>query len=517
MHSLTDRHMLRHQQKDKEAGGEGLGVVETRKRLWRDADGNIVSKRPVATSLRVVASKEEGLEASSQTQQQRCIDLNGTKEQNHSELLSPPRSMSSTDVHEQTHDLPEFPRDQHFLDPPAGPDMCEFLANSSWDFPLSLEMHPDSPFDDTFKPDTASSFNMPFTTVNNYNWLFGLDDTISIPMGMDAGFPPGGILIQGVPYGSSNNSGSYGPSPTEDIAGNASSTNASTICYHQHHMTTQQDSNSFPSLASREDPSGILQPDKFEGAFSPATSRTHHSPSSVAQRSGGSHPSASASVDLSFTSTGEQPNRRLSESKNLHRQLSDCENFLPSQNRNIRLTIDEVTRKDILDLIYDARPITPDGSHIDENHPFLSVASMQENLDLFFSRFNTVYPLLHQATFDPSRTEPLLVLAVILLGATYSEKDVHMLAVCIHDVLRAQIFQHSAFSAMPELWLLQTILLVECFGKSRAGQKQHDMAHLFHGLLIKYVRTFCLITNRIANTFQPDKKKRLPDGATAKL
>lgn len=36
--------------------------------------------------------------------------------------------------------------------------------------------------------------------------------------------------------------------------------------------------------------------------------------------------------------------------------------------------------------------------------------------------------------------------------------------------------------------MLQTILLVECFGKSRAGQLQHDMSHLFHGLLINLIR-----------------------------
>lgn len=60
--------------------------------------------------------------------------------------------------------------------------------------------------------------------------------------------------------------------------------------------------------------------------------------------------------------------------------------------------------------------------------------------------------------------------------------------VCIHDVLRPQIFAHAGFSAVPQLWMLQTILLVECFGKSRAGQKQHDMSHLFHGLLINLIR-----------------------------
>ncbi|RDW59882.1 hypothetical protein BP6252_12969 [Coleophoma cylindrospora] len=42
---LLDRHMARHKEKDDEAGGEGLGFLATRKRLWRDADGNIVNAR----------------------------------------------------------------------------------------------------------------------------------------------------------------------------------------------------------------------------------------------------------------------------------------------------------------------------------------------------------------------------------------------------------------------------------------------------------------------------------------
>ena len=44
--SVTDRHMARHRQRDQEAGGEGLGVVETRKRLWKDIDGSVVKNRP---------------------------------------------------------------------------------------------------------------------------------------------------------------------------------------------------------------------------------------------------------------------------------------------------------------------------------------------------------------------------------------------------------------------------------------------------------------------------------------
>ena len=37
--------MARHKERDNEAGGEGLGVLATRKRLWRDATGNIVNAR----------------------------------------------------------------------------------------------------------------------------------------------------------------------------------------------------------------------------------------------------------------------------------------------------------------------------------------------------------------------------------------------------------------------------------------------------------------------------------------
>ncbi|KAK5116829.1 hypothetical protein LTR85_009089 [Meristemomyces frigidus] len=78
----------------------------------------------------------------------------------------------------------------------------------------------------------------------------------------------------------------------------------------------------------------------------------------------------------------------------------------------------------------------------------------------------------------------------IASNVTSTEAGASTLAtpVCIHDVLRPQICANAAFGARPELWILQTILLVECFGKSRAGQKQHDMSHLFHGLLINLIR-----------------------------
>ena len=154
------------------------------------------------------------------------------------------------------------------------------------------------------------------------------------------------------------------------------------------------------------------------------------------------------------------------------------------QNRKLPL-IDEAARQSILDLIDRGRPKVPDGLEITRDHPLLSLPVLQDYCDLYFTRFNISYPLLHQATFDPGRVDSLLLTSVILLGATYSDRESHLFAICVHDIMRVQILDSPDFTTRPPLWILQTILLVECFGKSRAGQLQHDMSHLFHGLLIK--------------------------------
>lgn len=190
---------------------------------------------------------------------------------------------------------------------------------------------------------------------------------------------------------------------------------------------------------------------------------------------------------------------------------TDLERPLSTLKTPINLpVIQDDARDRLLEIIDVSQPSAPLGGPFNAwEHPLLSLASLQDYLDLFFTKFNTTYPLIHCATFDPSQAEALLLLSVVLLGATYSNRDAHQLAVCIHDVVRPHIFSHAGFSAKPELWVLQTILLVECFGKSRAGQKQHDMSHLFHGLLINLIRRSDCQTVQTApfRNLPPEKEK----------
>ncbi|KAF2460153.1 fungal-specific transcription factor domain-containing protein [Lineolata rhizophorae] len=327
-------------------------------------------------------------------------------------------------------------------------------------------------FDDIFQPDTASSFNMPFTTMNNYSWLFDLNSSCQ-------------------QYGTSaqadfNHSGAHPPDFNPTVSAVSIDPNA------------LASPTSLPSCSDAQIASIISPHSISEG-------NSHRIKLPSVRDAAGIGDDVPPSVDLFAKSTHDyrpgEPRMCIEPSllgpvcvpapsellptasiNDVDRPLAmlDSSSGLP--------VIDEVARSEVLSVIEAARPIGPDGSLITRDNPLLSLSAMQTYCDLYFTRFNTAYPLLHRPTFDASHAETLLLVSVLLLGATYSEKDSHQIAVCVHDVLRPQIFANAGFNARPDLWVLQTILLVECFGKSRAGQKQHDMAHLFHGLLINLIR-----------------------------
>ena len=345
---------------------------------------------------------------------------------------------------------------------------------------------------------------MPFTTMNNYNWLFDVGGQQNLSIASEPQNSIADTQVGTMQYQSATHNTAEVFKLNGNVSGNT--TTATDSLFKQPALPQ-------PPAMEAFQMSEIFQ---FSGmtphnagmantlSTSPMGSDSTVNPANEVDFS----PPTTTSPDSMHTQAANQPNHMMNNGYNM-------QTLPPSQPRRTMPTMDDVSRNQILDLLVAARPKTPEGSEISRDHPLLTLSSMQNYLDLFFSRFNVAYPLLHQPTFDPSQTEPLLLLAVLLLGATYSEKAIHRLAVCIHDVLRAQIFQHSAFSAMPELWMLQTILLVECFGKSRAGQKQHDMAHLFHGLLIKYA-TQSTLDFKLADMTQSHPSQRLPDCTTAK-
>lgn len=503
---LLERHMMRHKQRDEEAGGEGLGIVETRKRMWRDSDGNIVSKRPSHASQMAMnrAAGNIDIELSDLAQD----ELSAAQA-----LPSPPKSLHGTDLtdpHNQFHEGINASRDggpSNYLPPASmndqGPnDMFDFLANSSWGHHPSQMISPTGGknsariWDDAFAPDTASSFNMPYTTMNNYNWLFDINASSA---GLESQLPA--QISAWVPQMTNETLQTFNQTIQPPCPPDVSSFRPPALQHQpqphsqpQPQPQQQQTQHSLPMQA-------FLAQQEYQ-PMQPLQAATNSYQESASHRSSEDHSGVSTSPEALSASDFSMASSRTSASQhNMSKRTQSSIGIRPTFTASLEATsvqsfhacsvprslphVSEDARQRLLDLILQAGTRTPDGLFVNRDHPLLSLSALQHYCDLFFTCFNASYPLLHRPSFEPSQVEPLFLLSVLLLGATYGEKAAHRLAVCIHDIMRAQIFQHLSFTADPELWVLQTILLVECFGKSRAGQKQHDMSHLFHGLLIK--------------------------------
>ncbi|KAK2608248.1 hypothetical protein N8I77_006872 [Diaporthe amygdali] len=478
---LLERHMNRHRQRDEEAGGPGFGTLDTRKRSWKAPDGTVVSKRP-----RPSEADDPGPWVNSEFDGAiQVVSPPVSDEGRYNRSTHPYQIVQETDddfsgcidALDNTAGLPTDSVTTYFPHVGLGYAEESNLTNTQLDPSPNngqLEYHP------IFQPDTASSFNMPYTTALDYNWLFNLEAATASGFGLtsarDSFSEP--TVFNDTGAGEQHKAGMAPPQQAQNPTPE-SLTSATWRSWHE----DKSDEN------TRESARSCTEMRASSVGRETRTARQSDALDDHGQRTGTeSRSRQQKNFDRTAPSRNEiDPRLRPQMSKriiNRERPLAmlEASTMIPK--------IDQEILDRLLVVIEAADPNIPDQppNTSVRDHPLLSLQSVQTWLDLFFTQFNTTYPLIHMPTFNPSTAEPLLLLSILLLGATYLDKGAHQLAVCIHDVIRPSIFAHAGFSPRPELWTLQTILLVECFGKSRAGQKQHDMSHLFHGLLINLIR-----------------------------
>ncbi|KAK0385403.1 hypothetical protein NLU13_7879 [Sarocladium strictum] len=505
---LLGRHMERHQQKDIEAGGPGCGVLDTRKRAWQAPDGTIKETKPRARPLVRVRKSARAPKAgvqrqNHQQQQQQQSSISGEEQRRQQASSEQEQEASTSPIEEESHLAWDYSRDEddtaHDLNQTFtqglhdhGAGLHQTINECPVDYSAQLDYTFGAPelssasagydeldYDQIFQPDTASSFNMPYTTALDYGWLFNSTKaTLPLPIpGREADL-------------------------TSSLIPNTQSSQPFSISPH----STSSQLWSLPSDSGFGDGSGVVPGSNSCGEqdSTPLSSPQTTGFNAISVQNTSLHPTIDPMLGHNNPSGGHYARAHTRKQQGHHQQQQQRKRQQKPDSQRIHIserpfsTLDgkinvpvlgESTRKVLLEVIESCGPSLPNGPDVSVwELPLLSLDALQEYLELFFKRFNTAYPLLHLPTFAPDKTEPLLLIAILLLGATYSTKDAHQVAVCIHDVIRPCIFAHAGFSAKPQLWSLQTILLVECFGKSRAGLKQHEMSHLFHGLLINLIR-----------------------------
>lgn len=426
-------------------------------------------------------------------------------------LMSPPTSTSSGGALEQVEDdpqtkftYPEVPwkeMDMGFV-PHAGVNDLDFWGDSSWanqpfqammgtpgDLPDNEVTYPDT---STYQPSkiwrvltyTAISFNASLPTLQYYSWLFGNDiatnDTDNLP-------PVPNTYLSG-------ESNTHSTQEVVTVAGFESSLHEQISSAEAYMGKPSRDRSSH--LQPRSQHSVLSTPESGRGystinspamTVSPISGAVFsHRPSAVSQAHSnefGALGVDNASLYFSSRNDAENTNREgYPPPRSINSSPSDA--WIRTHPKRLPMISIEA-RDGLLQLISQARPTRMDQSEISLCDPLLSLAALQCYSDLFFIHFNSTYPMIHPGTFSSSAVHPLKLMSIILLGATYSDTKAHTLAICLHDMMRPLIHSHKEFGPRPTFWMLQTILLVECFGKSRAGERQHDVSNIYHGLQIK--------------------------------
>lgn len=134
------------------------------------------------------------------------------------------------------------------------------------------------------------------------------------------------------------------------------------------------------------------------------------------------------------------------------------------------------------------------GNMHDESN-VLGLRSLQLYIASYWSHFHYQMPILHQPTFSTDRSQNLLLLAVIAIGASCIDKRQGQPSPSASDLasflawhLRGEIFGHPEFRPPAKLWIFQALLLLEVYEKMYSTRDLHERAHIHHATTLTLMR-----------------------------
>ncbi|CDK24069.1 unnamed protein product [Kuraishia capsulata CBS 1993] len=161
-------------------------------------------------------------------------------------------------------------------------------------------------------------------------------------------------------------------------------------------------------------------------------------------------------------------------------------------------------------------------------HPDFSANKLEYCLQVYWAVFHIQYPILHKPSFNTLTELPLLVLAMIAMGATFSVcennvlEDPHGIAMAIAKPLRWLIFSHR-ISGPLELSALQSLLILEVFEKHYGSRELHERSSVHQAAKIEMMKRSPILggdpyaSESRANPCSPDELKAVPANQTELL
>ncbi|ANB15903.1 hypothetical protein AWJ20_3547 [Sugiyamaella lignohabitans] len=108
--------------------------------------------------------------------------------------------------------------------------------------------------------------------------------------------------------------------------------------------------------------------------------------------------------------------------------------------------------------------------------------------DLYWEKFHFQCPILHCPSFQAESAPTPLLLSILLIGASYTPTSEDF-KTAIAAPLRWIIFKSSSFHPPTRVWVLQSLLLLEMYEKTRSSSRLiHERAHIHHGTTLQLIR-----------------------------
>jgi hypothetical protein len=136
------------------------------------------------------------------------------------------------------------------------------------------------------------------------------------------------------------------------------------------------------------------------------------------------------------------------------------------------------------------------GGDLESEDHVLGFRLMNTYIATYWHSYHDQMPILHKPTFVANDTPELLLLAVVMIGAShipstmgeYIKGNAHHLATFIAWHIRWHIFMHDHFHPPAKLWVFQALVLLEVFEKLKTTRFLHERANLHIATTINLFR-----------------------------
>ncbi|KAI5848763.1 hypothetical protein DFP73DRAFT_525030 [Morchella snyderi] len=501
---LLERHMERHAQKDKEAGGEGLGILVTRKRCWRDENGNITTKRPASS----MAAVGKALEAQRQRRgdssddscsndprspahasgsstlsrkrmdisaahEEKIADSTGFGEFGYEQLETQDQSMQSRNFMQ----APVVQQQPGFYLDPALPEATTTAIDGTLN-----QYHGN--YDPIFEENTAQSLGMHFSGGFNGNWFYQeemgqsgeVQENISIPLNRDLstgpvstplrvapGYTEGpGLLTTTEPYPNFP-AQAHLPQQLQQFIKPALPQDNGALELEPHFCFSGGATIAISTVSSESHTGSANPPLRYRRSV-----RVAESCQQVQQRHVTIVPSQSFQIPSSYSGSHcvqiNPMSSGLSWRTSTFRQSYPGSHYIqinsvpPSISRHPSTfrQINEATRERVLNFLMRTTTCPDTGvSPFTWDDPLLCLSALQIYLDLSFNLFNPSnpsHPPLHRQSFNPNSTNTLLLTSMMNFGAsTISNKGIQDFSIIVYVLLMDMINEESLATFMLHL------------------------------------------------------------------